>query len=112
DGSYGAIHGPITASRTKNASMPRPVAALGLATKRNRRRRAAADAAGAVASRLLMGMAIASGLLAGSGVQGQVRQVREQVGDQHGERDDQEDALHQRVVLGAPGRTRRTGPGR
>src|SRR3954449_3102416 len=109
DGSYGATHGPMIAIRQKNASTTRPVAAFGFATNRNRRRLARApevtgtSGPSGVTAVMVVVAADTSALLPGTRVEEQVGDVGQQVGHQHRQRDHQEHALHQRVVLGADG---------
>src|SRR4051812_37092974 len=94
------------------ATMTRPVAALPLATNRNRWRLArlvgltlgwAMEPWPGITCSMLEGVTVISTTLSGARVEEQVGHVGEQVGDQHRDRDDQEDALHQRVVVGPHG---------
>src|SRR3954470_10724883 len=95
------------------ARMARPVAALPLAMNRNRRRLAFRPAGWAsgwamapcpgMTCSMLEGVTVISTCLSGARVEQRVRHVRQQVGDQHRDGDDQEDALHQRVVVRADG---------
>src|SRR6266702_16479 len=107
-GSYGAIHGPMIANSTKKATTARPTAAFALAMNRKFLRRAGMSSvgppigpSGMIVSRYVAGVAICSALLAGTRIEEQVRDIGQEVRGQHRERDDQEDALHQRVVLRA-----------
>src|SRR4051812_42538539 len=90
----------------------RPVAALPLETNRNRLRFAfeAGFTLGwamapwpGITCWMLEGVTVISTTLSGARVEQQVGHVGQQVGHQHRDRDDQEDALHQRVVVGPDG---------
>src|SRR5580700_8671908 len=96
----------MIAMSTKAASMPRPMRIFRERGSRNARPRpAAATGAGPGAGKLLaarsvpMPTAIWSCLLTSARVEEHVDEVGNQVRGQHGERDDQEQALQQRVVV-------------
>src|SRR5262245_9969253 len=101
-GSYGASHGPMIARITKRPSRTRPTIIFGErgshATRRLRVTSGASPSTGALARSTTV-VTIGSCLLAGARVEEHVDDVGQQIRGEHDERDDEEDALDQRVVL-------------
>src|SRR5215475_1339475 len=105
-GSYGAIHGPISARIRNRRSSTSPTTIFGergIRTTRRRRRRVTTGAPGASppgeVARSTTVVTIGSCLLAGARVEEHVDDVGQQVRGEYDERDDEEDALDQRIVL-------------
>src|SRR5579872_5180615 len=101
----GATSGPTRATSTKNAVMAAPISTLAGGLRRAARERRGESAGSGSGAEPPGGptsagssVVIGSCLRAGAWVEKDVDEVGEQVRGEHGQRDDQQDALDQRIV--------------